>query len=317
MMRVLLRVIIPTMLVLVLGQSSALAEDGPRARPEHPRGERKDDGERKPRQHRHGDRVGPQGRKLLKSLDPAEREELHRLFRQLKRQPPGRRRRILRHLGTLPPEKRLEAISAARARILREDAQWKKLEGRLHTLQRESRKHLKLPPELQRGLQGVDDRTERRRIMRKFFDEHREKNGTKKRQVLIDGLPNTLRERVKKLPRREQTRFLRWRRGHELLARVFETEGGRRRFINANPAAFEELLDLETRTPQQRRRPESFARTAWKRWLDLKRYERLRIVHTVIRMRSGKDQRPQHGKLKRPDPRNSGGPPHQHERDQK
>src|SRR5262249_8876485 len=118
---------------------------------------------------------------------------------------------------------------------------------------------------------------ERREFVRQKLSERREK--------ILSRLPQDTREEVEKLPPREQVEYLRRLRGEQLLKETFKDPREIEKLQMLPPATLRESL----RTPAERTppRPPFLSEETWSRWLDLKPFERVRVLRQVLESRPG------------------------------
>ena len=206
-------------------------------------------------------------RERWKSLPPERQKEIQKLFELLRELPPAERKMLLERLRAMSPGERRQALERARGHL-------DPLEGSTRELRRDLiRRHLEgLPAEEKERLRRLSPE-ERREFLEKRFSERREK--------ILSRLPPELREKAAKMPPQQQVEFLRRLRGEQLFKETFKDSREIDRLRSLPPGRLREVLRVPADgSPQPK--PRFFSDEAWKRWLELKPFERLRVLRFLI-----------------------------------
>ena len=205
-------------------------------------------------------------------LPPEKRREIQRIFDRLEALPPQRRKQLLDRLRSMDPAPRREALRRARERLEEElverpsrDARAQLLRRRLEALTPAERERLRqLPP------------PERRRYLIE--------KASGRRRDLVSRLPEPLRKRVESLPPEEQADVLRRFRGEEAFRQTFRDPEEVARLRAMPPRKLAEAFGVARGgVAKPPGKPDAISEETWKRWLELKPFEKPRVFRQLIR----------------------------------
>jgi Mg/Co/Ni transporter MgtE len=202
-----------------------------------------------------------------RSLPPERRKEIQKLFERLRELQPAERKLLLERLRAMSPAERRQALERARGNL-------DPLEGGSRDLRRDliRRQLEKLAPEERERLRQLSPE-ERREFVEKKFSSQREK--------ILSRLSPELREKAEKLPPKERVEFLRRLRGEQLFKETFRSPREVEKLRNLPPRKLREALRVPPDgSPPPK--PRFFSEETWKRWLELKPFERLRVLRQLM-----------------------------------
>lgn len=232
---------------------------------------------------------GNDNRERWKNLSPEKQKEIQKLFERLRELPPAERKKLLERLRLMSSVERREALERARGSL-------DPLEGDSRNLRRDLiRGQLEtLPPEEKARLRQLSPE-ERRKFVEEKLSERRKR--------ILSSLPEGLREEAKKMPPQEQAEFLRRLRGEEIFSATFRDPGEAQKVRSLPPRRLRESLRVppEGNPPPK---PGFLSEETWRRWLELKPFERVRVLRQLI---DSEVTRPQTGASSRRAPSALGG----------
>jgi hypothetical protein len=207
-------------------------------------------------------------RERWKRLTPEKRRELLRLHERLQELPPAERKLLLDRLRSMDLPRRREALGRAR-KAIEENA----LERPAGEVRRELVRKLwdSLPPEERKRLRSLPPR-ERRRYL--------EEKVATRRQALLDQLAPEDRKRIAGLPAEKQVEALRRLRTEETFRRTFRDPAEVEHLRALRPRQLAGILGVPAGGGKLEgaEKPEFLSVETWQRWVELKPYERLRVL---------------------------------------
>lgn len=208
------------------------------------------------------------GRERWARLSPGERQQIERLYEQLRRLSPEQRTALLERLRSLDSASRREVLKRARARL-----EQTPLDRRTADVHRELlRKRIEELPEADRERLARLAPEERKRYLASLARDDRER--------LLDRLPPGQRERARRLPPAEQVRFLRSFRAREVFHDTFRSPREIQRLRSLSAQEVLGLLRPRGVVPPER--PGILSEETWERWKRLKPFERTRALSVLL-----------------------------------
>ncbi|HVR75602.1 MAG TPA: hypothetical protein VMT52_14800 [Planctomycetota bacterium] len=224
-------------------------------------------------------------RERWERLPPEKQRRLERIFERLATLPAAERSRLIERLRGMDPDRLREALTEARR--ARDRARGKTVRG--PDVERESlRAKLRQDADQERrillGRKLEQLPAEERQKLRAMAPEERKahlKSLVKgERKKVLSALPPALREKAENLPPREQIEFLRKTRGERAFRDTFRDPEEAARLRALPRAALGKLRFRREGPPPPR--PEFISEETWKRWLELKPYERPRVLRHLL-----------------------------------
>lgn len=224
-------------------------------------------------------------RERWERLPPEKQRRLERIFDSLATLPAAERSLLLERLRGMDPGRLREALMEARR--ARDGARGKPARGpdvERESLQAKLRQDVDQERRilLVRKLEQLP--AEERQKLRAMAPEERKahlKSLLKgERKNVLSALPPALREKAESLPPREQIEYLRELRGERAFRNTFRDPEEAAR-LRALPRAALGKLRVRREGPPPPR-PDFISEETWKRWLELKPYERPRVLRYLI-----------------------------------
>ena len=226
-------------------------------------------------------------------LDPAKRNEIEKIYQQLRSLPAEKQKQLLDKLHRMQPEERRAAVRDARHKLTLAPHE-RELQKKHKDILRQSWN--RLPPEEQKRLREMKPEAREKRLHARFMAE---------RARIVARLPEDLRQRVLTMAAPQQADFLRRHKARVTSERIFKTE----EIARLRSLDHKQLRRLfhpsHKNAPAPAQKPDFLSDSSWKKWIALRPYERPRVVGFIL----GKDRRrPQNGSNgRRPPPGGEGG----------
>lgn len=212
-------------------------------------------------------------RERWERLPPEKRREIQEIFDRLQGLPPERRKQLLDRLRSMDPAARREALRRARERMEEELVEPSSRDARAQLLRRRLEA---LPPAERERLRQLPPPERRRYLIEKVSGRRRD---------LVSRLPEPLRRRVESLPPEEQAEVLRRFRGEEAFRETFRDPREVARLRAMPPRKLAEVFGVARAggtKPVPSGKPELLSEETWKRWLELKPFEKPRVLRQLI-----------------------------------
>jgi hypothetical protein len=224
-------------------------------------------------------------RERWERLSPEKQRRLKRIFETLATLPAAERSRLLERLRGMDPRRLREALKDARR--ARDGARGKTARGpemEQESLQAKLRQDVDQERRIILGRKLEQLPAEERHKLRVMAPEERKahlKSLVKgERRKVLSALPPAVREKAENLPPREQSEFLRKMRGARAFRDTFRDPGEAARLRAVPRAALGKLRVRREGPPPPR--PGFISEETWRRWLELKPYERHRVIRHLL-----------------------------------